>query len=535
MTVKLSKQKLLFFRWFSLIVLLSGPFILTSHFAWAKDQLVVALGGEPSEGFDPIMGWGRYGNPLFQSTLLKRDNDLKIVKDLAVFYTVDSAGMQWDVTIGKDIVFSDGKPLTAEDVAFTFNTAAKAGGKVDLSSLDEAVAIGTDRVIFNLKKRDSTFINRLITLGIVPRHAYDDKYGRNPVGSGPFKMVSWVEGEQMTAERNPHYYGKVPGFKRIVFLYGDEDTMFAAARTGKLDVVAVPPHLGRQKIPGMHVHAVKSVDNRGLSFPTVRAGGQKTDKGAPIGNNVTADPAIRKAVAMAIDRNALVKGVLEGFGRPAYFVCDAMRWDNPHNVIKDANVKGARQLLAKAGWQDSDHDGIVDKNGQKAEFTIVYPANRSMRQGLALASADMLKKIGIRAHVKGKSWDEIKQMMHSNVIVFGWGSYDPMEMYHLYHSKLAGHSWFNPTFYTNTTVDAYLDQAVGAATLEEALPYWRKAQWDGVTGCGPRGDAPWVWLVNLDHVYFVSDCLNIDKSRIEPHGHGWPVTANIEQWSWSCP
>jgi peptide/nickel transport system substrate-binding protein len=311
--------------------------------------------------------------------------------------------------------------------------------------------------------------------------------------------------------------------------------MFAAAKAGGLDMVVVPQHLGRQKIAGMHVHAVKSVDNRGFSFPTERANGQKTDKGAPIGNNVTADAAIRKAVTMAVDRGALVDGVLEGFGRPAYFVCDSMPWDNPKNVIKDADIEGARKLLAGAGWKDSDNDGVVDKNGQKAEFTIAYPASRTMRQGLALAGADMLKKIGIHAHVVGKSWDEIKQMMHSNVIVFGWGSHDPMEMYHLYHSKLAGQSWFNPTFYANKAVDAYLDKAVSAATLEKALPYWQKAQWDGETGCGPRGDAPWVWLVNLDHVYFVSDCLDIGKSRIEPHGHGWPVTANIEQWSWSCP
>jgi peptide/nickel transport system substrate-binding protein len=534
MFVKLFKQKLFFIRCLFLIVLLSGFCMISNRPALAKDELVVALRGEPSEGFDPIMGWGRYGNPLFQSTLLKRDNDLKVVKDLAVNYSVDAAGMQWQVTIRKDVSFSDGKPLTAEDVAFTFNTAAKAGGKVDLTTLDKAVAADTHTVVFHMKKRDSTFIGRLITLGIVPQHAYDDQYGRSPIGSGPFKMVSWVEGEQMTAEVNPHYYGKVPGFKRIVFLYGEEDTMFAAAKAGKLDMVVVPQHLGLQKLAGMHVHAVKSVDNRGFSFPMVRANGRKTDKGAPIGNNVTADPAIRKAVTMAVDRRALVNGVLEGFGRPAYFVCDSMPWDNPKNVIKDADIKGARKLLAEAGWKDSDNDGVVDKNGRKAEFTIVYPASRTMRQGLALAGADMLKKIGIRAHVVGKSWDEIKQMMHSNVIVFGWGSHDPMEMYHLYHSKLAGQSWFNPTFYANKAVDAYLDKAVGAATLENALPYWQKAQWDGETGCGPRGDAPWVWLVNLDYVYFVSDCLDIGKSRIEPHGHGWPITANIEQWSWSC-
>ncbi|GAB6905801.1 hypothetical protein JCM12296A_16360 [Desulfosarcina cetonica] len=67
-------------------------------------------------------------------------------------------------------------------------------------------------------------------------------------------------------------------------------------------------------------------------------------------------------------------------------------------------------------------------------------------------------------------------------------------------------------------MDAYFDQAINAGSEAEAIGYWKLAQWDGKTGCGPRGDAPWAWLINLDHVYFVSEHLNIGASRIEPHG-----------------
>ncbi len=494
---------------------------------------MLAIKGEPAEGYDPILGWGLYGNPLFQSTLLKRDENLKIIPCLAKTYQLSNDGLSWHITIRDDVKFSDGTNLTAEDVAFTFNTAKESGGKVDLAHLDRAEALSKDEVILYLKQRDTTFINRLITLGIVPQNSYSDDYGRHPVGSGPFKLVEWVEGQQMIAEANPYYFGEQPYFKRIVFLFTDEDTSFAAAKAGKVHMVAVPQSLAHQQLPGMELHSVKSVDNRGLMFPTIPDTGRKTKEGYPIGNNVTADPAIRKAVNIALDRQMLVDGVLEGYGRPAYGVCDDLPWDNRANRINDNNPVQAVKILENAGWVDTDHDGIREKNGQKAEFTIVYPATRSVRQYLALACSDSLKKIGIQAHVEGKNnFDDIKKIMHRDVIVFGWGSHDPIEIYHLYSSKYAGIGYNNPGFYTNSAVDENLDKAIAAANFDDALTYWKKAQWDGKTGLNTQGDAPWAWLVNLDHTYFVNNHLDIGTSQVEPHGHGWPITANIEKWTW---
>ena len=502
--------------------------------AMAKDTLTLAVKGEPDEGYDPTLGWGRYGAPLFQSTLLRRDENLNIVNDLATGRSLSEDGLVWDVTIRDDAKFSDGTALTAEDVAYTFNTAAKSGGKVDLVNLDKAEATGKYTVRLTLKKRDTTFINRLISLGIVPKAAHGPGYARKPVGSGPYMMVEWNEGQQMIAQVNPHYYGETPYFKKLVFLFTDEDTSFAAAKAGKVDVVVVPQALAVQTIPGMVLHPVKSVDNRGLMFPCVPDEGKVTDKGAPIGNNVTADPAVRKAVNVAIDREVLVKGVLEGFGRPAYGPCDGLPWDNAAaNKFKDGDPEAARKFLADAGWKDTDGDGIVEKDGVKAEFTVIYPAGRSIRQYLALAVADMLKPVGIRAVVEGKrSWDEIKHLMHSCVIVFGWGAHDPIEIYQLYSSHHMGEGWNDPGFYKNPKVDEYMDAAISAESYEASLPLWKKSQWDGTTGSNTKGDAPWAWMVNLDHTYFISEHLDVGVSQVEPHGHGWPITANIQKWTW---
>lgn len=123
--------------------------------------LILAVGGEADEGYDPTLGWGRYGAPLFQSTLLRRDEKLNLVNDLAESYTVSDDRLLWTVTIRRDAKFSDGSPLTAEDVAFTFNKAAESGGLTDVTVLDKAVAVDAATVELRLKKPQSTFVNRL--------------------------------------------------------------------------------------------------------------------------------------------------------------------------------------------------------------------------------------------------------------------------------------------------------------------------------------------------------------------------------------
>ncbi len=500
----------------------------------SAEQIVLAIGGESEEGYDPTLGWGRYGSPLFQSTLLKRDADLNIVNDLATDYSVSDDGLTWTVAIRDDAVFSDGEPLTASDVAYTFNQAAESGGLTDVTVLEEAVALDDTTVELRLEQPQSTFVNRLITLGIVPEHAHDDDYARNPIGSGPYQLVQWDEGQQLIVEANPNYYGEAPGIQRLVFLFLAEDAAFAAAKADEAQVASVPQSLAVQTINGMTLYDVTSVDNRGLMFPYVPADGETTPDGDPIGNDVTADPAIRQAVNFAVDRQALVEGVLEGYGSVAYGPVSGLAWEEPDAAIEDAQPERAREILAAGGWTDSDGDGVLEKGDLAAEFTLLYPANDSTRQALALSVAEMLEPIGIQANVEGKSWDEIEPAMHSNVVLFGWGSHDQTEMYNLYHSQAAQGDFYNAGYYANQAIDETLDLAMGAPSEAEAIAFWQAAQWDGNTGFTAKGDAAWAWLVNLDHTYFVSDCLDIGQPQVEPHGHGWPITANIAEWEWTC-
>ena len=495
-------------------------------------RLVLAVKGEPEQGFDPIKSWGEYGNPLFQSTLIKRNEKLDLEGDLATQWELSKDRKTWTITIRDDAKFADGQPLTAEDVAFTYETARGAASTVDLTNLASAKATNTNTIEITLNQPQVTFTHILSTLGIVPKHAYKEGYADTPIGSGPFKFVSWTKGQQMIVEPNPHYYGNRPQFDRITFLFTQDDATVAAANANQVHVASVPPAVSKNVPPQMVSVSVKTVDNRGIMFPAVPTG-KKTSDGLDLGNDITADPAIRKAINIAISRKQLVNGVLGGHGTPAWGVADELPWDNLEQRVPDDNIEGAKKLLQQAGWKIN-ASGVLEKNGKEARIPLLYFSNDSTRQALALAVADMVKPLGIVFEVSGKTREEVKRLKHASAVLYGWGNHSPLEMYNLYSGSKAGKGSYNAGFYNNPKVNAYLDAAEQSASFEDSLPLWKKAMWDGTTGFGMKGDAAWAWLVNLDHLYFVNKCLDIGPRQIEPHGHGYPITWNIQDWKWTC-
>lgn len=496
-----------------------------------KESLILAIGGEPDNGFDPTTGWGQYATPLFQSTLLKYDKDFNIVNDAATDYSISDDGLIWTVTLRDNIKFSDGEPLTANDVVFTFETAKNSASVVDLTNLQKVESVDNLTVQFTLHKRNSTFIHYLTNLGIVPKHAYNASYNENPMGSGPYKMVQWDKGQQLILKANPYYYGKEPFFKKLVFLFLSQDAAFAAAKAGQVDIASVTPTLANQQIKGMKLVALKSVDNRGVALPFMPNEG-KSINGRSIGNDATSDIAIRKAMNIGVDRQALVDGVLKGYGTPAYSIADHLPWWNPEiKIEKDADTEKAKEILEKAGWKET-KDGIREKNGVKAQFTLHYPSNDHIRQSLAIAFADMMRPIGIKIEVKGQNWIGIDKELHTSATLFGLGSHNPLELYNTFSSNVLGVGLNNPNYYVNEVVDNYFEKALSATSQKEANEYWKKAQWDGQTGFSNKGDAPWVWLVNIDHLFMMRENLVIGEQKVQPHEHSWPITDFIENWHW---
>ena len=134
--------------------------------------------------------------------------DLSIDYDLATDMQVSEDGMAWTVTIRDDVFFTDGEPLTAEDVAFTYNTVKADSSVNDFTMLKEAVAVDEKTVEFRMERPYSIWPYTMAIVGIVPEHAYGPAYGENPVGSGRYLMKQWDKGQQIIFEANRVYFGE---------------------------------------------------------------------------------------------------------------------------------------------------------------------------------------------------------------------------------------------------------------------------------------------------------------------------------------
>lgn len=497
-----------------------------------REDVIVVMGptSEPEAGFDPAYGWGageHVHEPLIQSTLTVTTPDLKIDYDLATDMSVTDDGLTWTVKIRDDVSFSDGEKLTAEDVAFTYNTLRDTSSVNDFTMLKEAKALDDTTVEFQMNRPYSIWPYTMAIAGIVPEHAYGPDYGEHPTGSGRYLLKQWDKGQQVIFEANPDYYGEAPKMKKVTILFMDEDAAFAAVQSGQVDLAYTAASYSDQVVDGFELLSFETVDNRGFNLPATAA---SENAGMMIGNDFTSDVLVRRAINIAINRDEMIENVLNGYGSPAYSVCDKMPWYN--SIAKtDYNPEQAAALLEEAGWVPGT-DGIREKDGTRAEMTLMYPASDSVRQALAADTSNQLKKIGIDVKTEGVGWDEAYDRAQSEPLMWGWGAHTPMELYNIYHSmEGTGLAEYSP--YANSTVDRYMDEALASSDLEESYELWQKAQWDGTTGITQDGDIPWIWLVNIDHLYWSRNNLKVAEQKLHPHGHGWSIVNNVDEWSWN--
>ncbi len=510
-----------------------APSTQTGQMSEEKDSVVIAMGptSEPEAGFDPAYGWGageHVHEPLIQSTLTVTNTDLTIGYDLATDYSVSEDGLTWTVKIRDDAYFTDGEALTAADVAFTYNTVKASSSVNDFTMLDHAEAVDDTTVVFHMTRAFAIWPYTMAIVGIVPEHAYDSAtYGSDPIGSGRYILKQWDRGQQVILEANPDYYGEAPKMKRVTILFMEEDAAFLAAQAGQVDVAYTSATYSAQTVEGYGLAAYASVDNRGFNLPAVSAG--TNEDGTSVGNDFTSDVRVRRAINIGVDRQEMIDHVLNGYGTPAYSVCDGLPWYNEAAEVT-YDPEEAAALLEEAGWIMGE-DGIREKDGVKAELNLLYSNGDSVRQALTADFANQMAELGIACTMEGVGWDTAYDRALSDPLLWGWGAHTPMELYNIYHTiEGTGSAQYSP--YSNETVDSYMDQALASSDLEESYALWQQAQWDGTTGITQDGDIPWVWLVNIDHLYWVRDGLNVAEQKIHPHGHGWSLVNNVDQWSW---
>ena len=492
-----------------------------------KDTLTIYVGAESDDGFDPMTGYGSSGAyTFFHSRLLRFDKDMKLQPDLASEWKISDDGLTYTYKLRDDVVFSDGTPLRASDVVFSYLTARDGGSSsLNLTKLADAKEVDDYTVEFTLSERFSSFESITGKLCIVPEDGYDEQqYRTNPIGSGPFKLVQWDKGQQLIIEPNDKYYGTISPFKQITVLFLDGEAVLANAQSGMLDVAMVSPEYATAQVDGMHLETFATIDTRGFNLPTQP---ETEVDGKIVGNNVTCDPAIRKALVIGVDRQAVIDNALNGVGTATTALITQVPWANAECSFKDGRVDEAIKILEDAGWV-AGADGVREKDGVRAEFTITGRTDDLQRYNLAQGFAQEAEKLGIKINATSEAWDKCKELSENVPTCWGTGNYDPAGDLTGYYQTGAS---TNHAQYSNPAVDAHIEAAQQAISTEAAIEEWKKVQWDGETGPeSENGDFPCIWLANIDHTYFVRDGLDLGTQLVHPHGHGWPVVCNIEEW-----
>ncbi|WP_405818615.1 ABC transporter substrate-binding protein [Streptomyces sp. NBC_01390] len=491
----------------------------------SADSVVIGVASEP-DTLSPLLGYGKDGNSKLFDGLLARDADLKLTPALATALPeVGDDGLTYTYTLRAGAEFSDGEPLTAADVVFTYETVLNEKtnntSRSELDAIKEVKADGGDKVTFTLKYPYAPFAGRTV-LPIVPEHIAGKQdpntgsFNTEPIGTGPYVLSAWSKGEKLTFKANPHYWGGAPKVKTVTMaIIEDDDVRATRLRSGDLDGAILPPNLAAafKNDSGKKTYDAKSYDFRTVTLPTT--------------NRVTGDPAIRQALDAAVDREAMADKILDGAGRPAY---GPLPVDDPwftKGIERSQDLAKAKQILDRAGWK-ADADGVRAKNGQRAAFTLLYPSGDKVRQDHALAYASDAKKAGIEVKVESATWEVIEPRMKDDAVLAGGGSTgDPdFALYTLLHSSLAGDGFNNMGRYDNPVVDKALD--TGRRSQDEAT---RRAAYDTIQRELVK-DPGYTFLTHIDHVYVLADRWTGLTTQLEPHEHGFASGPwwNLEDW-----
>ena len=207
-----------------------------------------------------------------------------------------------------------------------------------------------------------------------------------------------------------------------------------------------------------------------------------------------------------------------------------MPWLNGDAVLDPSEygkVEAAKKILADGGWTDTDNDGIVEKNGQKAEFKLLY-TDGVYRQEMALEFVKVANEIGIKVDLEKTTWDTILPEIHKEAVFYGFGSGDPSELFNLYYGGNAGGpvAWDNSGCYNNPAVNECIDKALNSTDEAEAITYWKEIQ----KYASAKGDAPYCWLANANHVYLAANGFSFGEPVVQPHGGR--IYDNVMEWSW---
>ncbi len=497
------------------------------------DGIVAYVGGTIFDGsLDPVKGAMSYGYSFTNCALLRVNPDSNYEGDMATDWSISDDSLVYTYKLRENVRFSDGSDFTADDVVFTYTTVKENQAhneNVDLTKLASVKALNDYTVEFTLSEPNSPFLDTTACQGIVPSDSYDSKkFDQYPIGTGAWIVTQYDANQQIIVTANENYYEGAPAIKKVTFVSMNSEAAFSNAKSGQLDIVMIGPNYTSEKVAHMTTERFETMDIRMINLPVLKEQTMKNPDGKDIkvGNNVTSDINVRKALAIGIDRQTIINHAFNGIGKPAVSFTANLQWANTY---QDNRTEEAAALLQDSGWVDTDGDGIREKNGLKCEFDVYAPGSDNERFLLANAVAEDALKLGVKINVKTASWDEVANLQSHSGIVWGWGQYSPTVLNSLFNSQLfLKGAYDNVSGYANPQVDADIQKAFTSTTHDSAVAAWKAVQ------ATANQDYPYLYIVNIEHCYLVNDSLNLslDTQIAHPHGHGSPIICNMKDWNY---
>lgn len=497
------------------------------------------LSGEP-ENLHPIKSTDAY-SAITQSYILES----LVESDPETYEPIPSLAYKWIIKpdqktfifyLHKDLKWSDGKPLTAHDVKFSFDARKdiKYGGITSIpyyEKLTSATILNDFQIMFKANEVYFGNFQVISKMKVIPKHIYHDpdvKLSRNVIGSGPYKLSSYLKGKRIVLTKNKYWKKrgasfpfKKYNFKNIVLRFVSEETdQLLRMQKGSLDLTMLTAEsfytktIRRPWGTKIKKHKVLNEEPKNYSYI-----------GLNLKKDLFKDKRVRQALTYLMNRKLMnekfffdSKKLATGPWYPASVYAD------PSVKPLEYNPKKASQLLSQSGWSDTDSDGVLDKvvNGKKVNFSFtLFFANKDSEKYITVYKED-LRSSGIQMNIKNLDWTSFLKLIDDrtfDAVMLGWsgGSVD-LDPKQIWHSSSSRHKGSNFISYFNPEVDMLIDKGRKQLNKKERIKTFRKVY------RLIANDAPYIFMFSGYYKFYgVNERIQIPKPT-------FPYTTGIDFW-----
>jgi peptide/nickel transport system substrate-binding protein len=436
---------------------------------------------------------------VLESLITRNPDTLEWEGLVAKDWTISEDGLVISFNMREDVGFSDGQPLTADDVVFSFDfimtDAIQAPReRAYLEKIKSVKADGKYQVVFTFKEPYFEALSLAGGIGIMPKHFYEP-YLKEPqkfneskgllLGSGPYRLndpKNWTPDKgNIELVRNERYWGDVqPSYHRILWkIIQNDSARLTTFRNGDIDSYSARPVEYQELKKDPQIQAKSQ--NFEYMPPVVGysyIGWNQERAGKP---TRFADKRVRQAMTYLTDVSRVIKDVMLDYAEPA--VSPFSKASKQHDAALQpyqADLDKAKALLKEAGYQDKNGDGVLeDKAGQPFEFKLTYFQANEDTKRMVLLLKDLYARAGVRMIPTPQEWPVMLENLDKkdfDAITLGWTSGIETDLYQIFHSSQAVSKGDNYVSYKNPALDKLIDDARRTVDESKRMPLWQQAE-----------------------------------------------------------